>query len=134
MPDDAVLYGLHQQVGEMVGEMRSLTAALRDAHTENKDRFTSIEVETRNIKHEMRNHQQVVTVRLEKMDGRVALLDTKVTALESPVKEMMAFRTKMGAAGALLISVGTAAWFLVDPVLRYLSEHVLAAVFERSPH
>ena len=128
------LYQLYQQMGEMVGEMRSLTTALRDAHAENRGRFATLENEVRTTKHEMRNHQQVVNNHLAKVDVSITQLDRQVRALEPPVKEMVALRIKLGAAAAFIMSLGAVLAFFVEPLWRFLSEHLLASLFERTPH
>jgi|SRR6185437_7012953 chromosome segregation ATPase len=132
MPEDAG--SVRQQIGEILGTVRSLAEALKEVKEEGFRREDRLSSEIRTVKHEQRQSDQVITSRMELLTKQFHDLDNKARViseelgsvkhsvaelekLKEPVKRLEALRERIVGYGLIITSVGAVIWYFVGPVV-----------------
>lgn len=121
---------IRQQLGEILGTMRALDERMKDRQTEARAESDRTQSEIRNIKHELRQEQQITSLRLEKQEketGRLAAQVDQVTTkmeevsqnvseLKGPVTELVNMKRRFVAFAAFGMSIMAVLWALAEPI------------------
>lgn len=132
MPDDAG--SVRQQIGEILGTVRSLAEALKEVKEEGNRREDRLSSEIRTVKHEQRQSDQVITSRMElltkqfhDLDNKARMISEELAAvkhsvaelekLKEPVKRLEALRERFVGYGLVITSVGAVIWYFIGPIV-----------------
>ena len=141
MPDDAG--SVRQQIGEILGTVRSLAEAVKEVKEDGLRREDRLSSEIRTVKHEQRQSDQVLTSRMELLTTQFRELDSKariiseelasvkhsvaeLEKLKEPVKRLEAMRERIVGYGLIITSVGAVIWYFIGPFVSELVRRIFS--------
>lgn len=130
MPEDVGT--VRQQIGEILGTVRSLNESLKEVKQDIERREDRLTSELRTLKHEQRQADQVITSKMElltaqfrELDGKARFISEELKTvkhsvaelekLKEPVKKLEALRERMVAYALVVTSIGAVVWYFVGP-------------------
>jgi len=108
---------IRQQIGEILGTVRSQTDTLKEVQLEGLRREDRLAAELRNVKHEQRQNDQIWSAKLELLGKQIGEIDNKVKNLESLKVPMESFAKLRTYAVALMV-IGMVIWSVFGPILQ----------------
>lgn len=142
MPSDGPI---RQMLGETHAGVSHLVDVVRDMRADMIRQNDAMERELRTIKHDARNHEQVVQGRLELADRRSGELERRLGVAElqatqnalaiqsavdrlkeatAPIDGLMEFRSRLAWGGIILAGAVTFIWVFVGPVYSNLISRI----------
>lgn len=130
---------MRQQIGEILGTVRALDERMKDRQNEARVESDRTQAEIRNIKHELRQEQQITSLRLEKQEKETSSLAAQVdqvttkmdevsesvNALKGPVTELVNMKRRFVAFTVLGMSIMAVLWRLAEPLWAWVVHRVL---------
>lgn len=125
---------VRQQIGEILGTVRALDERMKERQRDAREEMQLIHQELRTVKHDQRSGEQILSLRVEKVEKEVGKLASRmdevsdsVGELKGPVAELVNMKRRFVAFAAFGMSVMAVLWALTEP-LRTWAIHKLFGI------
>lgn len=136
MSDFGAVGSIRQQIGEILGTVRSLSVQVREQRDDSRRQEERLDTQLATVKEEQNRTNTAVQARLDQLNAAVREIDEKakvitrdvgslsqdVANLKGPVDTLMQTRTKIIAYLAVVVGAFTVFWTFVGPLVHSFAE------------